>query len=522
MGSGIVDGHGVAAAVHVPADAAGVGAPGLLVGCLGADGHIDGGGGAGVEGVGADGQRVGALHEDVVQGRAALEGIAAHLGHAVADDHADDLVAEECPGSGSLVIVGHGARAADGQRAGGSVEVPRHVAGRGLREVVADGVARAIIQVHSGVAGVAGSQQHVVRHGVVGILCRSHHHGIGLGRDHRVAGERVVLRVAAKRHLAQDAVARDGAASIITAISTDCYVAVDGVACHRGSPGNTQAFRKGVVADDDSIFGCRGSTAKIGGEINRTVLDAMTQTIIDSELGQSSTTLRRNRAIKHANVVIVHRIVCWLVVSVIGIAYKQDIAGAACILEACILEGAIVGACQHAATAAAVVLGIDGAAVQGDVVAVAQRHMAQAGADFCVFHPHGDAGEGDVARVEDPRLGVLYPDVLHRSAGAGLVDDEALRVHHRRRIFVGHHSSRRVQLHHRILRRRLDGHLLVHNQRVLQVNLTLEVQHVARCHSVAQRVAVAAEDCVHIVLIHDVGRLRPRARRRRHEQREQK
>ena len=237
----------------------------------------------------------------------------------------------------------------------------------------------------------------------------------------------------------------------------------------------------------------------------------MTQTTHDLEIGESSTTLRRKRAIKHANVVIVHRIVCWLVPCVIGIGYIQYIAGAACIFKVRILEGAIVGARQHAARRAAVVLGIDGAAVEGDVVAVAQSHMAHAAAHASIFHPHGDARERNVARVEDPRLGVLYTDVLHRSAGAGLVDDEALRVHHRRRI--GGSTRRRVQLHHRILRRRLDGHLLVDDQRLLQVDLTLEVQHVAGLHSVAQRVAVAAKDCVHIVLRHDVGRrLRPRAR----------
>ena len=58
---------------------------------------------------------------------------------------------------------------------------------------------------------------------------------------------------------------------------------------------------------------------------------------------------------------------------------------------------------------------------------------------------------------------------------------------------------------------------------MVDVDDALEVEHVAFLHVVAQRVAVAAEDCVDIVLIHDVGRaLRPRARRRHDEQREQK
>ena len=193
-----------------------------------------------------------------------------------------------------------------------------------------------------------------------------------------------------------------------------------------------------------SIFGCRGSTVKTGGEINRTVLDAMTQTTTDLEIGRPSTTLRRKRAIKHANVVIVHRIVCWLVVCK-GIAYKQDIADVAFLLEAGIPEGAIVRTRQHEGGAAAVVLGIDGAAVEGDVVAVAYRHMAHAGAYTYTIHPHGDAGEGDVAGVVEPGLGVLYTNVLNGSAGTGLVDDEAVAGSLTRQ------SSRyRVQTDHRI------------------------------------------------------------------------
>ena len=152
----------------------------------------------------------------------------------------------------------------------------------------------------------------------------------------------------------------------------------------------------------------------------------MTQTTRDLEIARTSTTLLRNRAIKHANIVIVHRIACWLVHCVIGIGYIQDIADIAFLLEAGIPEGAIVRTRQRAERGAAVVLGIEGAAVEGHVVAVADSHLAHAGAETGIFHPHSDASEGDVAGVVEPGAGVLQADVLHRGAGAVRVDDEGV------------------------------------------------------------------------------------------------
>jgi len=62
---------------------------------------------------------------------------------------------------------------------------------------------------------------------------------------------------------------------------------------------------------------------------------------------------------------------------------------------------------QHAGRRAAIVLGINGAAVEGDVVAVAYSHVAYAVAHIRIIHIEGHAREGHVARVVDPHAGVL-------------------------------------------------------------------------------------------------------------------
>jgi hypothetical protein len=57
-------------------------------------------------------------------------------------------------------------------------------------------------------------------------------------------------------------------------------------------------------------------------------------------------------------------------------ADKQRIGGLANSFEAGVLEGAVAAARQHYGRRVAVVLSVNGAAVEGDAVAVAHRHMA--------------------------------------------------------------------------------------------------------------------------------------------------